>query len=228
MDCKSSKCISEKINDNGNDENNLNNTDNSNNTIINTDYSNAINTSQISNNDEKSLSTEVDSLNSTKDLNKIKKIEKIVVPMKSRNAVLAGQCIASMIPVVNIITVPLLQPIEHHGLIIEVDNGYYYTHYGSNRTVSLDFNENKKEIIDEMINCCLHCDSRQYRCYEQKFPKDISIETIRKIVDELTNRFNANNYNAIKNNCQLYVKAVLNKIRGRNLPKNIYAAMLTL
>ena len=118
---------------------------------------------------------------------------------------------------------------EHHGLIFEVSNGYYYTQYGSSINVSLKFCENKEVGINEIIDCCYHC-NRKYSCYEVKIPNNssISIQKIKNIIDELSERFNPAKYDTIKNNCQLYVKALLLKLFiGKDLSKNIYKAMLS-
>ena len=120
---------------------------------------------------------------------------------------------------------PILQGIEHHGLIIEVNNGYYYTHYYG-REVCLNFRKNKEDILNEMINCCNHYDSRKAWTHKEKIPENTTIETINNIIKELKVRFSSNNYDTIKNNCQLYVKAILMKINGRDLPKSIYSALL--
>lgn len=101
--------------------------------------------------------------------NEIKKILKVVVPMKSRKWALTGQIFLSMTPLAYA-TVPLLQGVEHHGLIIEVDNGYYYTHY-IGKEVCLNYSKNKEEIMNEMIDCCSHYDSRDVWTYEKKYQK---------------------------------------------------------
>ena len=101
--------------------------------------------------------------------NEIKKILKVVVPMKSRKWALTGQIFLSMTPLAYV-AAPLLQGVEHHGLIIEVDNGYYYTHY-IGKEVCLNYSKNKEEIMNEMIDCCSHYDSRDVWTYEKKYQK---------------------------------------------------------
>ena len=157
-------------------------------------------------------------------VNEIIKIEKVIVPFPYRGLASAGQFFLSEIPIVNIATLPYLQQMEHHGLIFEVSK-----QYGSSINVSLKFCENKEVGINEIIDCCYHC-NRKYFCYDVKIPNNssISIQKIKNIIDELSERFNPAKYDTIKNNCQLYVKALLLKLFiGKDLSKNIYKAMLS-
>lgn len=67
-----------------------------------------------------------------------------------------------------------------------------------------------------MIDSCNHYSSRKFWTYEEKIPENITIEEITNILKELSNRFSPNNYHLLKNNCQLYINAVLMKVKWRD------------
>ena len=207
---------------NGIFENNITNDTNETNESIITNESNK----NINSKDKKDSNFSVQNQSST---DEIIKIEKVIVPLPYRGLFLTGQAIGCLIPIIGHAALPLMQPLEHHGLIIEAKNGYYYTHYGSRINVSLKFNKNKEICINEIIDGCSNC-NRKYSCHEIKIPDNssISINKIKNIINELTKRFNPDNYHGINNNCQLYIKALLMKLFYRkDLPKNIYGAMVS-
>ena len=60
-----------------------------------------------------------------------------------------------------------------------------------------------------MMNLCDHYNSRKHNLFEIKIIENITIKEIEKVIDELSIRFRPNNYDVLKNNCQMYVRSIL-------------------
>ena len=143
----------------------------------------------------------------------IQSVRKIVVPYKGRNAIIAAWVLASIVTLGLInISEDLRQNLEHHGLIFVTNDFYYVIQYndaGIKTIKSKDYKECKKEIY----NCAPNpYDDETIWTYECSFRNNLTIRDVESKVQSLIPYFNENNYNSLINNCQYFVKDLLEKI----------------
>ena len=143
----------------------------------------------------------------------IQSVRKIVVPYKGRAGVQTGRVFASIftLGLINI-SEDLRQDLEHHGLIFETEDFYYAIHYTDGGILtkrSKQYEECKNFIFEAAPN---PYDDKTTWTYNCSFRSYLTIGDVESKVRSLIPYFNEDNYHGLKNNCQYFVKDLLDKI----------------
>ena len=103
----------------------------------------------------------------------------------------------------------LRQNLEHHGLIFETDDFYYVVQY-TDGGIKTKRSKNYQECTQSIKDCGIDpYDIWEYSC---GFSSYLTLEDIERKVNSLVPYFNESNYHSLKNNCQYFVKDLLEKI----------------
>lgn len=145
---------------------------------------------------------------------KIRAVTKIIVPYKFLPGVIVGRIFASIFTLGFInISEDLRQLPEHHGLVFKTDNFYYAVHY-TNGGISTMRSKNYTDCIDEIISGAGNnsYDDKRYDIECQNCRSGLNLGIVEDKVKYLIPYFNESNYHSLKNNCQYFVKDLLERI----------------
>ena len=140
-------------------------------------------------------------------------ITKIKVYLKNRKGAIAGRVFGSIftLGLINI-SEDLRQLPEHWGLIFETEKKYYVVQYTSGGILHSS-NYSFQSCVDDIIECGEHYDRKLYDDEDCKFRSGLELGDVERAVKYLTPYFNENNYHTLSNNCQYFVKDLLERIR---------------
>ena len=141
---------------------------------------------------------------------KILSVTKVVIPYKGRAGVKAARVVGSIftLGLINI-SESVRQDLEHWGLIFETEYYYYVVQY-CDVGIKIMKSKSWKDCKESIYNLALN--PYDTWTYDVSFRSGLDSSDVKRYVRNLNSDFNANNYNALTNNCQYFVKALMEKI----------------
>ena len=132
----------------------------------------------------------------------------VVANMNGRAPLLAVQTIVGLIPLIGLVSC-IFPRCEHHGIVFKTKNGNYYSSdFGAGRSKFLNFHENKKKAFNFIAFNVRQKDFWILLKATIKDDENIQINELINLMDGATPK----EYHLIFNNCQNYVRNIMEKI----------------
>ena len=132
----------------------------------------------------------------------------VVSNMNGRAPLLAAQTIVGLIPIIGLVSC-IFPRLEHHGIVFKTKNGNYYsTDFGTGFSEFINFQDNKEKAFNIIASNVGQKKIWILLKANVKFDETIQIGEIINLMDGATPK----KYHAIFNNCQKYVRNIMEKI----------------